>query len=196
MNILNIDDEEAGFVLQCARRSGPSLYLEIEVIGSEKFQQVGTLICENMLNFGLGNDYVSGLELTEDHPLLWEYQHDSASALFSGVPVNALAAAGALYQAHQKTARDWFRLTKHVNCQIEIVKLLNSGSGLLARGPIPLLEIYRDALREYGIDIQICSPHPPGGHLADTERQDWLRTEVKVLLIGSSYVIGTGWREG
>src|ERR1700689_1035954 len=41
------------------------------------------------------------LELRDDHPLLWDFKHEIASAFFYGVPTDAASAVGALYEAHQ-----------------------------------------------------------------------------------------------
>ena len=115
------------------------------------------------------------------------------SAFLYGAPADAYAAIGALYEAHQHAVGDWLSLETHLNTQIGLRKLLSGGNGLLAQGPLPLLTVYKDALSQYGVEVEIRSPYPPGGNISPPHTQQRLRNETRALLIGGSYVAGIGW---
>jgi hypothetical protein len=149
--------------------------------------------CEEVLEYKLKDGVAQSVELTDDHPLLWKFRHDSASAYFSGSAPNVLAAVGALYEVHLREVGEWFNLEDCVNSQIVMSNLLLTGNGLLAQGPMPLLVKYKDALRSHGILVDIVSPYPAGGRMSSLELQNKLRNESKVLLIGDSFVTGVGW---
>lgn len=192
MEILQFD-AEADCVLLTAARVGDGFQMEIEVTELDDHRRRVFAECERLLEFVLDGVSASSLELTDQHPLLWQYQHDSASAFFSGVPTNTLAAIGAMVDAHWSAAKDWIRFTKYLNITTNLKDLLGSGTGLLARGPVPLLEIYKQALRDYGTEVQIIFPYPYGGRLGDPAMRTRLKTESKALLLGDSYVTGMGW---
>jgi hypothetical protein len=188
------------YLLRSATRASNGFEIKLDLIpvgGPEEANRGVTINCENLLDFGLRNELalkleLEYLELTRDHPLLWKYHYDSGSAFFSGVPNNPLAAIGALYQAHWTTVGDWFGLDKYLNCQMDLITLLNTGSGNLAYGPVPLLEAYRDALSEHGIQVEIVARRAAGEDLVPELRQ--IETESKVLLMSESFVIGYGWK--
>jgi hypothetical protein len=187
-------DDETDFLISGFKRTGDELHLEIEAISDlESDRRIIHAHCDKLLQYTIESTVGSGFELADRHPVLWEYQYDNASAFFRGVPKNLSAAVGAMAQAHMAAVDDWFGFTKYLNVDMSLKALLESGSGLLAQGPIPLLEVYAHALAECGIEVQIISPYPPGGRLGDPDLRARLLTESKVLLVGSSYVVGMGW---
>jgi len=58
---------------------------------------------------------------------------------------------------------EWFSLREFINAKVLTSALLQSGSGLLAQGPIPLLEIYEEVVERHGIEVEIQSPFRPSG---------------------------------
>jgi len=134
-----------------------------------------------VLEFAIDSSLGAELELVDRHPLLWQHQHDSATAYFTGVPSNPLAAVGAVTEAHETAVNGWFTTAKYLNRSASLGDLLKSGSGMLARGPVPLLEAYKAALENYATEVQIIGRHGR------------LRRESRALVTGRSYVIGMGW---
>jgi hypothetical protein len=80
-----------------------------------------------------------------------------------------------------------------VNRQIATSDLLQTGNGLLAQGPVPLLVVYKEALKSHGIVVEILSPFPPAGRVSSLVLQNKLRKESKVLLFDDFFISGTGW---
>jgi hypothetical protein len=187
-------DDETDISIRTTARIGSGFQMELEVVSeSNEVRRTVLAQCDELLTCQLDGGSAAKIELAERHPLLWEYQHDGASAYFSGVPSNPLAAVGALIDAHGIAVKEWFGVSKYLNTSKSLRSLLEAGDGLLACGPVPLLEIYALTLREHGTEVQIMSPYPPGGLLSDPGRVKRLRTESKVLLIGKSYAVGLGW---
>jgi hypothetical protein len=191
------DEEDVLIQFRDASWSGTSLQLRLAV--SELDSEVDSLPgiwdvrCENVLGYALSNGSANWLELTEDHPLLWDFKHQSASAFFYKAPPNADAVVGALYEAHQRAVGSWINFGKHLNGTPGLSSLLAAGNGLLASGPLPLLNLYKEILRSHGVEIDIRFPHPPkiwdGRHWRELEAEN----DTKALITGTSYVIGSGW---
>lgn len=187
------DEENVVIRLTDATWSGTSLQLHVAVNVFDSVQEIWEVRCEDVLAYVLRNESACWLELTDDHPLLWDFKHESASAYFYRAPVNADAAVGALYEAHQNAVGSWIRFGQHLNTPPGLSKLLAAGNGLLAQGPVPLLTLYKEALRPHGVEVDIRFSRPPqtwdGTHWRQLEREN----NTKVLLLGTSYVIGNRW---
>jgi hypothetical protein len=189
------DDDDTVIRFGSVARLGAGLELRFEVSTFNLDVKTRSLQirCEDVLAYAIRDEAAPSLELTSTHPLLWRFAHDSASAFFYGAPADAYAAIGALYEAHRNAVGDWLSLEAHLNGQIGLRKLLSGGNGLLAQGPLPLLAVYKDALSQYGVEVEIRSSYPPGGNISPPHIQHRLRNETKALLIGDSYITGIGW---
>ena len=189
------DDENVVVRLIGATWSSAALRLQlaVSVLDSDSASGTWEVSCEDVLAYVLSDEGAYSLQLTHDHPVLWEFKHESASAFFYGAPINADAAVGTLYEAHQNAVGSWIRFGKHLNTPPGLAKLLTAGNGLLAAGPLPLLNVYKEALRPLGVNVDIRFPLPPrtwdGTHWRQLEQEN----NTKALLLGTSYVIGTGW---
>ena len=172
---------------------GVELHLEVSTFGLEEITRKIEVRCEEVLDCAIKNEVASSIILTSNHPLLWRFTYDSASAFFSGIPLDVYAATGALYEAHRHATDDWFGLETQLNGELKLSQLLSAGNGLLARGPIPLLTAYKDVLSQYSVEVEIVGSYPPGGRMSSEEVQNRLREESKALIIGGSYVAGIGW---
>jgi hypothetical protein len=189
------DDDDTVIRIASVTTNGQGLELRLEVstFNLEANTRTFAVRCEELLDYVIRDKVASSVVLTSNHPLLWRFTYDTASAFFYGVPANAYAATGALYEAHRNAVDDWFGLETQVNGGLKLSQLLSAGNGLLARGPIPLLSMYKDVLSQYQVDVEIVSPYPPGGRMGPPEVQNRLRNETKALIIGDSYVVGIGW---
>jgi hypothetical protein len=172
---------------------GLELHLEVSTFAWGENTRKIEVRCAEALDYAIKNEIASSIVLTSDHPVLWRFTYDTASAFFSGIPPNVYAATGALYEAHRHATDGWFGLETQLNRGLKLSQLLSAGNGLLARGPIPLLTTYKDVLSQYSVEVEIVGPYPPGGMMSSVEVQNRLRNESKVLLLGDSYVAGIGW---
>ena len=177
------DEEDVFIRFTHATWSGRSLQLQRAITVFDSAQESWEVRCEDVLAYALRGESASSLALTEDHPLLWEYKHESASAYFYRAPINADAAVGALYEAHQNAVGSWIRFGQHLNSLPGLSKLLAAGNGLLAQGPVPLLTLYKETLRPHGVEVDIRFSRPPqtwdGTHWRQLEREN----NTKALLL-------------
>ena len=191
------DDDDIAIRIESVANAGMGLELRLEVatvgFGVEESTRSFHIRCEELLEYSIKSRVATSLELTSDHPLLWQFTQDSTSAFFSGKPADAYAAVGALYEAHQNAVGDWFGLENYLNGSFIPRELLSGGYGLLAQGPVSLLAAYKDALRPHGIEVEIGKPSPPGGRMSSPDLQHRLRNESRALLIGDSWITGIGW---
>jgi hypothetical protein len=190
--IAEIDDEEdLNIQIRNATWGDSSLELEAEVsiYGPET---LGTwdVRCENVLAYALYRDCMFSLELTDEHPLLWKFTGKNGSAYFLGAPKDSDACVGVLYQAHRQATGGWIDFGSAVNNLVGLSRMLSDGNGLLARGPLRLLEVYKQAILPYGVDVSIL---PDPAESLGARSRGLQQSAVKVLLLGCSYVIGSGW---
>ncbi len=187
------DEEDIVIRFKAATWLGRSLRVQLDVTVIDSTSGIWEVRCEDVLGSLLLDESAHLLELTEDHPLLWEFKHETASAFFYAPPANADAAVGALYQAHENGVGPWIKFDQFLNNSISLSKLLAAGNGLLASGPMPLMNLYKETLRPHGVEVDIRFPRPPKIWDGIHWRQLELQNKTKVLLLGSSYVIGNEW---
>jgi hypothetical protein len=106
---------------------------------------------------------VSGdLWWTSEHPLLLNHNHQHGSLFFTSKPANLHGVVGVLYQTHEDLFQGWRPLRDHINHCGKTHEILASGNGLLARGPIPLLELYQKSVQRL-IKTNIVNSYTPDG---------------------------------
>src|SRR5215470_9986178 len=102
-------DEEESLIVRFtnAMWSGRALQLQLAIKVFDSAPKIWEVRCEDVLAYMLCRENAFSLELTQDHPLLWEYEHERSSAYFHGAPISPDAAVGALYEAHQNAVGSW-----------------------------------------------------------------------------------------
>ncbi|HET9365736.1 MAG TPA: hypothetical protein VFP71_12070 [Candidatus Angelobacter sp.] len=181
--IKNIDDEEEDILInfQSIILDEGSLKTRLALGLAGDPPQRWDVHCGHVLSYNLQYGFANFFDLSDEHPVLWEFKHMNASAFFLGIPTDIPAALHALQQAHEKLCSSWIPFSRYFH--VPLPDLLAAGHGLLARGPIELLEQYRSTLSQFGTSVSICSSYMPRN---DAE-------EIKVLFIGSSYIVGSQW---
>jgi hypothetical protein len=91
---------------------------------------------EHQMQLGL----FGALALTDDHPLLYQYNLPTVGFFFRGKPANAAELLLDIEQAHMLTFGFWRPFTDYIEVSQPLLTLLNSGGGLLGRMPRPLGE--------------------------------------------------------
>ena len=186
------DEEDVTIRFAGATWSAASLQLELAVSLSDSVPAIWEVRCQDVLASALCDMDANWLELLDDRPLLWEYKCESAKAFFYRAPVSADAAVGALYEAHQNAVGPWISFGRYLNRAPSLSKLLAAGNGLLAGGPVPLLNTYKETLCPHGVKPDLRFTHPPrawdGTQWRQLERQG-----TKALILSDSYVVGNGF---
>ena len=186
-----LEFEEAGFLrIDGFRREERRLVLTLHVVtggDGEEASQLWTISCEGAVAYRFQSEIAYGIEVMTEDPVLWSYQHTEALLYCSGVDANeGDTIVGALYRAYREaigeaiSGADFWRGLNAMNS-------LPYGSGLVANGPIPLLNVYLNTLEEMGIKASIVGDSPP--KLWDGDRWIPVPSEVKLLVCGESHVI-------
>ena len=134
------------------------------------------------------SDFADKLELFEEHPLLWTYNQRQTNLYFGRPTDRPYELFVNIYNIHRQLTRNRIPFDKYLNTALTTIELCKSTTGLFAKGPIKLMEAYKEELERHNMTPTIVGEHKPkrwlNGHQVD-------ETEiVKVLVIGDSYVVG------
>lgn len=156
--------------------------------GEESHQsskQTWQVVCSDPREHRLSLGTCSNLSLNQEHVLLWPYTAPKTSTSFHGLAKDPLAVVGALYQRHVELVKSWFPFQRFFN--MNPVELISAGYGMLAEGPLPLLEGYTQVLNEFGLNAGMAEPRP----VAHWNGERWVpeTNNLSVLLLDDSYVV-------
>lgn len=116
------------------------------------------------------------------HPLLLAHHHDEVELYFQGALADAYGAIGRLYAEHTSKVHGWISFDAFLNKSMPLPQLLAAPSGILARGPRPLLETYQTVLEEAGCRCSLVHGEPA---------EEGARDDLSVFIFGSSYVVAS-----
>ena len=169
--------------LECSSDRG-SAGLELLLQPSDRQQatvQRWHIQARGVLDFNLHCHEFQTMDLVERHPLLWTYDQDEVELYFQGQPADVHATIGRLEVAHSTAGRGWITFGALFNEETPLHVLLASGSGMLAKGPLPVITAYREVLEAAGLR---CSALNQGSmSLPD------VNASPRALIMGRSYVI-------
>ena len=83
--------------------------------------------------------FSGGVQVTDDHPLLWNHNEEHVSLFFSSVATNPMELMCELYEGHSRLLDGQRKLTDYLHADR---RLLNLGHGLMAQGPRRVIEEY------------------------------------------------------
>jgi hypothetical protein len=126
-------------------------------------------------------DEAESLELLQDHVLLNRFRASQATLSFAGTPQDARDVVADLWAAHVTATDGWIDFQEFLNGHLPLAELVGSGSGVLAKGPTPLLAAYGRALQAHGMHPGLLLEWPAPVPSA------------QVLIWDRSYVVGTGF---
>jgi hypothetical protein len=134
------------------------------------------------------SDFADRIELFEEHPLLWPYNQLQTSLYFGRPTKKPYELFEGLYRVHLQETKKWFSFDEYINANVPIIDLCKSATGLLASGPIKLLEAYKKELESHEMNPTIVGGHNP----EHSTNNQWIaeKAQLKVLVIGDSYVVG------
>jgi len=114
--------------------------------------------CVGFLEQQLSLGQCEGFDFEHDHILLWFYIYPEASVSFYGEADDHLAVVGALYKRHLELVGNWIPFGRFMNGNT--VEMIRGRFGMLAEGPMPLVESYGRVLEDFNISAQITEPKP------------------------------------
>lgn len=92
------------------------------------------------------SNHAEHIEITDDHPVLVNYQHPWTEIYISAKPAKPGELAVELLQAIQSQLGGWRAPAEYFNRDVAPRQLLEGGYGLLFSGPEPLAAVVRQAL--------------------------------------------------
>lgn len=131
--------------------------------------------------------------LTREHVVLWPHNQQQGELYFRGTPSDPLSLFGALTEAQRGLLGNWFPIDHFLNLPGRSADILRYGHGLLAKGPVSLLDTIANVLDNYGIKHSRPALRAPlrwngNSWVPDTE-QLW------ALIAGDSFVVAPAFTE-
>lgn len=160
--------------------SSSHLLLTIGVWIDEQ-RQDWNVICKNVVSHHISNHRCCLLQISFDHPVLFPHIKPSKDLFISSQAVNTAAVFGQLAEAHMKMFVLWYPIQRFLNHGVSTIELLAGGHGLLATGPEPLIDRYREILDKHNIRHTVLA----GAH----GRPVWnVDSAVIALILNDSFV--------
>jgi hypothetical protein len=107
-----------------------------------------SMVCDGVAEAYVLPDVIEEFTVASSHPLLLSYSEPTYFLHFSSAPASAVAAIGALYLAHREVVGTWRPFERFFNHSMDLAVLLSGGHGLLAQGPLRLMQAYQSALAD------------------------------------------------
>ena len=121
------------------------------------------------------------VEVSGDHPLLWEDNAAWGRLSFHGDVGNPVRVVIELLGAHRRATRGLIPFERYFTRNLPPWELLASRYGEIAHGPLPIVELYQQIIERHHVASAIAPSRPaPDRH-------------PSVLVLGATYVIADGF---
>ncbi len=152
VNSIEFEESEGWVNIESINWHAPScVELELKILCNESESENWQVSCDLVLSHSILSRSHGTLAITMDHPVLWPHISSYAQLYFSSCPENAAAVFGSLLETQLNLVGTWFPITRFINRSVSTIGLLSSGNGLLATGPMPLIEGFQTVLNAYGV---------------------------------------------
>ena len=128
-----------------------------------------------------------------DHVVVRQHTDFRQELYFRGTPDSADGTIGRLWIAHREAVSDWIPFDDFLNSCMSLQALLKVGFGLLADGPVFLIEAYSRVLSADGLSPRVLAPRPAkwwNGHVWSGNP-----SELVALSLGDSLVVAQSFEE-
>lgn len=164
------------------------LTLDLNLGGGTDVHQLWEIECKGELEHQIFLGPCDECSLHRDHVLLWPYIYPCSSVSFYGEAKDHLAVVEELLKQHVRLFGDWIPFERFLNGNP--AEMVRGKYGMLARGPLPLIESYAQVLESFGISSNITEPRP--APYTNDERSGL--AEVGVLIFEKKcYFVATGF---
>ena len=167
-----------------------TLLLNLNSGGDSDAYQSWEVECIDFLEQELSLGQCEGVDLQFDHILLWPYVYPEASVSFYGEADVHLSVVGALYERHLELVANWMPFGRFMNGNT--VEMIRGRYGMLADGPMPLVESYSRVLEDFNIGAKIGEPKP--AYYTNDELSGLAEVAVLILKMGC-YVVAQKFTE-
>ena len=128
-----------------------------------------------------------------DHVLALQHTDAQTDLFFRGKPSSPDEVVGQLLIAHREVTGGWFAFDRFLNETCNPEELFELGYGVLAKGPVFLLEAYEKVLSGASLKANLVNPRPAGSWNGEKWVED--KTPLHVLVLGESYFVAEGFEE-
>lgn len=132
-----------------------TLSLNLDTGADTDAQQKWEVECRGMRGHQILLGQCNGLDFYDDHVLLWDYNLPKASMSFYGEAREPLAVVIALINCHSDLTGDCVPFDRYINGNP--LEMIAGRYGMLADGPLPLIEAYAKVLESFGIGTRIAN---------------------------------------
>lgn len=190
INSYEFEETHGWLALRSISFNGDQVAVDLTVqIGSDS--EGWRVSCSECADYRFDNGFIPDIRLESDHPLLWRFNELQRGLYFSGSCRDRDAVVSRLVTTHVALVGDAYRYGEFLNPLIRTSELLDSGFGLFAEGPLPLIDAYEAVLAESGLSVSGPPPRSPmrwrDGRWVEAD--DWF----EIVLLGTSFVIGHGF---
>ena len=144
-----------------------------------------------LLEFSLDQEIFEDLNVAAaGHPLLWPYVERHGELYFYAPAKDPRLVIAALHEIHDRTVKNWFSLARFTNDLLPLQNLLAASSGRLAGGPLPLIRVYEEVLREAELKCSVLESAKPRWPVPQHAAEG--AGDPVALLMGTSYILARG----
>lgn len=192
-------DDDDDVIAESVEISGGDLSLDLRVVDVEGQVRRWRVAVSGAREHRIQLGWCDSIAIRGDHPLLWPCLDQQGSLYFSGAPSDVPQTIGKLWQRHNREMQGWLPLERFLNREVALDTLLARGAGVLAKGPVRLLQAYAHELEAQQVPWSIAGKRPPkywspaseavrtGGSWAVENRP------LQVLTFGESYIVAVSF---
>ena len=170
---------------------GDDLHVELYIRTGfeEEKAQYWNIIAHTVRSQNIEKEWDDILEEVTDHPVLLPYTSNTANLFFSHFETSKTELLGNLYTATYDAVGDWLKWNSYLNYSAITIP---GSSGCLAKGPLPLLEIYKKEVEKLGGKANLLSVMEP----QRWDGEKWIKEfpDLKALILGDSYIIARDFK--
>lgn len=180
-------EDNGGILVTSADWFADDVKLEISITTGPEEKQLWEVSCESTRTCVIRPSWATDITIDDDHPLLWKYKYPSANLFFNGPAREPGGLFLSLYQLNEELFDGFLSLSEILNGHANFSDLTRSKSGLLAKGPVPLLNKISVLAKQAALETSIAGEHPAKRWNGEA----WLEESgtIKLLRIDQSMVI-------
>lgn len=190
------DDDDISLYITKVEDSNDVFTVDFEIKAicfdeSGKLFQKWTIQVLGYVKSRISLDAASLIEIRDDHPLLWEFTDLQCQLYYVGECKDTPKLFYELYLQHKKIFGRHQCFNISFGEEYNNFKAFQYSSGLLTKGSKKLMEKYGECLMLNGLDYTIIGERAP--MYWDGEKHVLEDRDIKVLLLGDSYIIAMGF---
>ncbi|WP_239616853.1 hypothetical protein [Cohnella mopanensis] len=185
INSTTFEDDIEYKISQCVRTNN-NISIIIDIVYTLEYEVIQSweITCIEVEEHEIKLSNNQRMFFTEDHVLLWEYQHQNFDLYLTSKAINTNEILGHLYKRHEELTESWVPFGSYFNKHNQ--NILDIGQGLLATGPSPIILAYENILNCNSIKT---SKIPCNNMKQWNDGKFEILDNIKALIFDESYLI-------